>query len=92
MNAQYEYCWVLSSPCYDTWTPVTNGNVHHYGPGEGVLDGILYVVSGRAYTYNQEVFRSVESYHPSAGVWTFVVDMNVCRELLVTFILFTENS
>lgn len=49
----------------------------------GVLDGVIYAVGGYD---GREVCRSVETYIPSAGVWTFIADMHVCRKNAGIFI------
>lgn len=51
---------------------------YRYGPGVGVLNGVLYVVGGQ---FGSKVLNSVEVYIPSAGVWTYVSSMHTCRKL-----------
>jgi len=47
------------------------------GAGVGVLDDVLYAVGGHN---GLEIWRSVEAYRPSTGVWTAIADMNVRRQ------------
>lgn len=51
-------------------------SVRRSGAGVGILDGVMYAVGGHD---GPEVRNSVEAYRPSAGVWTSIADMHMCR-------------
>lgn len=65
--------------------------VRRSGAGVGVLDGVLYAVGGHD---GPEVRNSVEAYRPSAGVWTSVSDMQMCRRNAgnFLFVLLIQNN
>jgi len=51
-------------------------SVRRFGPGVGVLNGGLYVIGGHN---GQKYQRSVETYQPSANVWSSIADMHSHR-------------
>eukprot|EP00102_Acyrthosiphon_pisum_P021264 XP_016658474.1 PREDICTED: kelch-like protein 2 [Acyrthosiphon pisum] len=59
------------------WTPVANMRERRSCAGVGVLNGELYVVSGRN---GSDLLSSVEKYRPSTGVWATVADILLPRK------------
>ncbi|XP_060873948.1 uncharacterized protein LOC132947709 [Metopolophium dirhodum] len=59
-------------PSLDRWSPVTKMSVCRDGVGVGVLDGVLYAVSGKD---GSKTLSSVKAYRPSTGVWSTILDM-----------------
>jgi len=51
-------------------------SINRQGVGVGVLDGVIYAIGGYTGSVN---LKSVEAYRPSEGVWSFIVDMHMCR-------------
>lgn len=60
------------NPSIDLWTPVANMCERRSCAGVGVLNGEMYVVSGRN---GSNLLSSVEKYRPSTGVWTTIADI-----------------
>jgi len=47
------------------------------GVGIGILDGVMYAIGG--FNNRDEMYKSVEAYRPSDGVWTPIADLHLAR-------------
>jgi len=64
-------------PIQDSWAPIAEMSISRNNVGVGVLDVIMYAISG---SNKLEIHKSVEAYSPNDGVWTSIADMHLCRE------------
>ena len=62
-------------PERNVWSPVADMSVPRWGPGVGVLDGVLYCVGG----FDMNALKTAEKYSEDTNTWSLVAEMNHSR-------------